>query len=158
MLWLRGLIFSLVVPGVVGVIIPARMHGNSWPTGGWPMAGWLLLTAGAAIYGLCLFLFLISGGTPAIFFMRHFRSVVGEEPRRVEQEGIYRVSRNPMYAGVVLAVFGRAALFASFRIATYGFGLWLLFHLVVVFLEEPHLRRVRGPTYEDYCRKVPRWF
>jgi protein-S-isoprenylcysteine O-methyltransferase Ste14 len=29
---------------------------------------------------------------------------------------------------------------------------------VVVLLEEPHLRRVRGEPYILYCRQVPRWF
>ena len=28
--------------------------------------------------------------------------------------------------------------------------LWLLFHLVVVFLEEPHLCEERGATYDEY--------
>ena len=44
------------------------------------------------------------------------------------------------------------------RIAVYGLALWMMFHLVVVLLEESHLRRARGAGYEEYCRSVRRWF
>jgi protein-S-isoprenylcysteine O-methyltransferase Ste14 len=33
----------------------------------------------------------------------------------------------------------------------------LLAHVSVVHVEEPELRRRSGPTYEEYCRAVPRW-
>jgi len=120
-------------------------------------AGWLLVGLGAIVYGWCLFVFLMSGGTPAIFFTRHLRFVLGEEPAKLVGQGLYRISRNPMYVGVLFAVFGQALVFASARLAFYGAMLWLLFHLVVVFLEEPHLRKERGASYDEYCRQAPRW-
>jgi protein-S-isoprenylcysteine O-methyltransferase Ste14 len=133
------------------------IYDGSRVQSGWCVAGWLPVAAGAAIYALCLVRFLASGGTPAIFFTHHLRFAIGEEPARLVQEGLYRISRNPMYVGVVLAVLGQAVLFASPRVAAYGVALGLFFHLVVVFLEEPHLRRERGSSYEDYCRQVRRW-
>jgi protein-S-isoprenylcysteine O-methyltransferase Ste14 len=63
-----------------------------------------------------------------------------------------------MYLGVVLVVLGQATLFASPAVTVYGLALWLLFHLAVVFLEEPHLRREHGRSYDEYCGRVPRWF
>src|SRR5713226_2993633 len=133
------------------------ISGGSGPRGGWWRAGWLLVGIGAVIYALCLSRFLLSGGTPAIFFTRYVKFVIGEEPPKLVQEGLYRISRNPMYLGVLTAVFGQALLFASPSVAFYGAALWLFFHLTVVFLEEPHLRKQRGPSYEEYCRRVPRW-
>jgi protein-S-isoprenylcysteine O-methyltransferase Ste14 len=62
-----------------------------------------------------------------------------------------------MYVGVLLAVLGQAVLFASLRLAAYGCAVFLFFHLVVVFAEEPHLRATRGRSYDLYCRAVPRW-
>jgi protein-S-isoprenylcysteine O-methyltransferase Ste14 len=62
-----------------------------------------------------------------------------------------------MYVGVVTAVFGQALIFGSRSAAWYGAFLWLSFHIVVVFLEEPHLREERGPAYDEYRRQVPRW-
>jgi len=157
MLWLRGLIFTALVPYVIGGVVPSMFYGGRRMGGGWWLAGWLLVAAGAAIYAVCLVRFLISGGTPAIFFTRHLRFLIGEEPGRLVDSGLYRRSRNPMYLGVVLAVFGQAILFRSVDVAEYGLALWLMFHLVVVLLEEPHLRGERGAGYEEYCRRVPRW-
>jgi hypothetical protein len=36
--------------------------------------------------------------------------------------------------------------------------LFVYFHLAVVRVEEPALRQHFSPTYEEYCRRVPRWF
>jgi len=156
-LWIRGLVFTVLVPCVVGGYVPSLIYGGSAQPGLWS-AGWLLIALGSIVYGLCLLAFLLSGGTPAIFFTRRLRLVIGEEPRKLVRQGLYRCSRNPMYLGVVLAVFGQALLFASSQAALYGCALWLCFHLVVVLLEEPHLRKERGAPYDEYCRQVPRWF
>lgn len=157
MLWLRGLIFTALGPTVVGFYVPHLLAGGHGLGGGLWQLGWLLVVPGTIVYGSCLIDFLLSGGTPAIFFTAPVRFVIGEEPRKLVRNGLYRFSRNPMYAGVVTAVFGQAALYASWPIAVYGAALCVLFHLVVVFLEEPHLRRTRGAVYEEYCREVPRW-
>ena len=85
----------------------------------------------------------VSGGTPAIYFTRHLKFLIGEEPPSGPQ-GLYRFSRNPMYVGVLLAVFGQA--FICFARCGDSMGppsgcvsiSWL-------FLEEPHLRNTR-PT------------
>lgn len=157
MLWIRGLVFTLLVPCVVGGYLPFLIYKGSGVQGGLWSVGWLFVGLGATTYGLCLFAFLISGGTPAIFFTRHLKFVLGEEPPKLVTQGLYRVSRNPMYVGVLLAVLGQAVLFASPQIAFYWALLALCFHLVVVLLEEPHLRRQRGASYDEYCRQVPRW-
>ena len=83
--------------------------------------------------------------------------MIGAEPPQVVRGCLYRYSRNPMYVGVVLLIFGQALLFKSRDVAIYGAAAWLTFHLVVVFLEEPHLRSARGPSYAEYCARVPRW-
>jgi protein-S-isoprenylcysteine O-methyltransferase Ste14 len=156
-LWIRGLIFTFLVPCVIGGYVPSLFYRGSSARGGLWRAGWLLVGLGAIIYGLCLFSFLISGGTPAIFFTRHLGFLIGEEPPKLVRQGLYRITRNPMYVGVVLAVFGQALIFASRDVAFYGVALWLCFHIVVVLLEEPHLRSERGPSYDEYCGRVPRW-
>jgi protein-S-isoprenylcysteine O-methyltransferase Ste14 len=156
-LWARGLVFTALVPLVVAGWAPSAIDPFRRIAGGVWNAGWLLVGCGAAIYGVCLIRFLASGGTPAIFFTRPMRAVIGEEPRELVQGWLYSVSRNPMYVGVVLAVIGQAIAFASAAIAEYGAMLWLIFHMVVVALEEPHLRDQFGAPYDAYCRRVPRW-
>ena len=155
--WIRGLIFTVLVPGTIAVYLPARMSANLLAKGGWWEAGWFLIATGATGYTLCLMRFLVSGGTPAIFFTRPLRFLLGEEPRRLVEEGLYRLSRNPMYVSVLLVIFGQALRFGSWQIADYGLFMWLCFHLVVVLIEEPHLRERQGRSYEHYCRRVPRW-
>lgn len=157
MLCIRGMIFTLLVPCVIGAYVPSLLYdGSSVKAGVWRI-GWLFIGAGASIYAFCLLSFLMSGGTPAIFFTRHLKFILGEEPPKLVRRGLYRFSRNPMYVGVLLAVFGQALVFDSRSVALYGAALWLCFHIVVIFLEEPHLREERGPSYDEYRREVPRW-
>jgi protein-S-isoprenylcysteine O-methyltransferase Ste14 len=157
MLWVRGLIFTVLVPGVVVLYLPAIIDPHAQLRGGIWAAGWLPVGAGALIYALCLIRFLAAGGTPAVFFTRPLRFLIGEEPAGLVASGLYRFSRNPMYLGVVLVLAGQAILFASARRAAYAGAVFLFFHLVVRLVEEPHLRAMHGPAYEIYCRAVPRW-
>lgn len=153
MLRVRGLIFTALVPVAIAFFVP-RWMDRCVPR--W-YAGWLMIAPGIGIYLLCLARFLAAGGTPAIFFTRPLRFLIGEEPRAFVADGLYRFSRNPMYVGVLMTVFGQAILFASARLAVYGLVLCGCFHAVVVWLEEPHLRRQSGEPYLQYCRTVPRW-
>jgi protein-S-isoprenylcysteine O-methyltransferase Ste14 len=157
MLWVRGIVFTVLVPTVVGFFLPAVVDSRAQLRGGIWDAGWLLVAAGMLTYALCLIRFLAAGGTPAIYFARHLRLLIGEEPAGLVSGGPYRFSRNPMYVGVLLVIFGQAAVFASPRLAAYGCVVFLFFHLTVVLLEEPHLRATRGRSYEIYCGSVPRW-
>jgi protein-S-isoprenylcysteine O-methyltransferase Ste14 len=34
---------------------------------------------------------------------------------------------------------------------------WLAMQFFVTRVEEPHLRRKLSASYDDYCRRVPRW-
>lgn len=155
-IWLQGLVFTILVPGVVAFYVPQTMRRGPAP-GDWWSLGWVLFVLGALIYFRCLVNFVLAGGTPAIFFTRHIRAVWGEEPQQVVRSGLYRYSRNPMYLGILTAITGQAVVYRSPRIALYLLIAALFFHCVVVFLEEPHLARVRGPAYDEYRRRVPRW-
>jgi protein-S-isoprenylcysteine O-methyltransferase Ste14 len=155
--WIRGLIFTLLIPGIVGGWAPYLVRGGRHLAGGLWQSGWAVLTLGVVFYLWTFASFLAAGGTPAAFFTRHFRAILGEEPARLVRGGLYRFSRNPMYTGVTLAIFGQAILFASGALALYGLAVWVSFHAVVVFLEEPHLRARHGPAFDEYRRQVPRW-
>ncbi len=157
MLWLRGLVFTVIAPFMIGAVIPRWIGGTGIVDDKWLPAGWLLIALGWALYAVCLLRFLRSGGTPAIFFSKPLRFLIGEEPRRLISSGPYRFTRNPMYVSVGLMIFGYAIVVESRAVAIYGLSLWLLFHLIVVYLEEPHLLKERGPSYADYRRQVPRW-
>jgi protein-S-isoprenylcysteine O-methyltransferase Ste14 len=155
--WIRGIVFTVLVPGTVALYVPLRMAAPLDPAGGLWNIGWIVTGIGVLGYLLCFLHFLSSGGTPAIFFTRPVRFLIGEEPQRLVQGGLYRVSRNPMYVSVLLVIFGQALRFRSWPITEYGLLVWLGFHLVVVLMEEPHLREERGTEYDEFCRQVPRW-
>lgn len=157
MLWLRGLIFTLLVPLVVGYLVPQNLRGSSGVASGAWQLGYVLFAAGALLYLWCLVCFLLAGGTPAVFFTRRFSFLIGKEPPDVVRTGPYRYSRNPMYVGVVAAIFGQALLYRSRPVLVYGVSAAIIFHLVVVLLEEPHLRKARGEGYEAYQNRVARW-
>lgn len=151
-LFLKNLIFTVLVPGTVAVLVPLRFipDGAGLPAAWGPQqyAGLLLLVVGGAIYLRCVWDFGATGrGTPAPI----------DPPRVLVVRGPYRYVRNPMYVGVVLALLGWAGFFGSWAHAAYAAGMALAFHIFVVSYEEPRLRRQFGDSYERYCRAVGRW-
>ena len=52
---------------------------------------------------------------------------------------------------------GQALYFGSLTIAVYLALVAGLFHVFVLFYEEPTLRRQFGAQYEEFCLSVPRW-
>jgi protein-S-isoprenylcysteine O-methyltransferase Ste14 len=71
--------------------------------------------------------------------------------------GFYRHVRNPMYAGVLIALAGEALLFHSRGLLLFAVLLWLGFHLFVSRYEEPTLTRRYGDEYLRFKQNVPRW-
>jgi len=153
----RAILFTMFMPGIVTVYVPWLVLAGSAPVdGALRFLGLLPIAAGAIGYFACALEFLLRGrGTPAIFFIRSLRFLFGEEPKSVVQGSLYQRSRNPMYVSVITVVLGESLLFESGRLLAYAAFLCLLFRLVVVFLEEPHLRQ--RPGYAEYCARVPRW-
>ena len=151
-LWLKNLLFTLVVPGLVVGWAPLRWFERraQWPeTLGWRhLAGAGFFTVGAVIYLHCLWLFATRGqGTPAPF----------DPPKKLVWRGLYKWVRNPMYLGIIALVAGEALFFRSGHIVVYLICLVCAVQLFVVGYEEPALRRQFGAMYEDYRRSVPRW-
>ena len=60
-------------------------------------------------------------------------------------------------AGELLVIWAEALYLASLGVMLYALAISVGAHLLVVHVEEPELRRRFGPSYEEYCRRVPRW-
>jgi protein-S-isoprenylcysteine O-methyltransferase Ste14 len=146
---LKNLLFTLVVPGTVGVYVPLLLVQGRSPSSG--LVFFLALTLfaiGGVIYAWCMWDFAFFGrGTPAPM----------DEPKKLMIRGLYQYSRNPMYLGVLTTLVGWAVMFRGTNLLIYALCVWMCFYFFVVLYEEPHLKRRFGAEYHDYCKKVGRW-
>jgi protein-S-isoprenylcysteine O-methyltransferase Ste14 len=150
----RALAYATVFVGLVLIYLPASLLPGSAlvrpvALGPAQIAGMAIGTAGAALAVACLLAFaLIGKGTPAPF----------DPPRRLVVRGPYRFVRNPMYLGGGLTLAGAALFYGSLPLLGYAAFFFLAAHLFVIGYEEPALRRTFGQEYEDYRRRVGRWW
>ena len=145
----RALIAFLVLPGVVAFLVPllllapgdARAFSNS--------LGAAPLGVGVVLLLSCVREFYVAGrGTLAPW----------SPPEELVVTGPYRFSRNPMYIAVFLVLSGWAVGFRSWPLAAYAGIVLVVFHLRVVFQEEPWLARTHGLSWTRYQARVSRWF
>lgn len=150
LLILKNILFTFIAPGTVAVYVPYLLTRGRTPSSGAMFAISIAFFAtGAAIYLWCLWHFAYYGrGTPAPI----------DAPKKLVIHGLYKYVRNPMYVGVLTAVFGWVILYRSFMLLGYAALLWICFELFIVFYEEPHLKKIFGHEYEEYCLRVGRWF
>ena len=151
MLILKNVIFTVLVPGAFGVLVPCWIASCFHSGQGVRLdgAGWMgLVVCGAAVYFLCLFEFMRAKGTPAPI----------DPPKELVVRGLYRYTRNPMYAGVLCLILGQAVTLPSLPLLFYAGVLFVTFHLFVLLYEEPKLTKMFGESYRNYRHTVPRWF
>lgn len=143
--------FFVIAPGVVAGVAPWLI--TDWRFGadaglGIGAVGVALILTGLAVLIDCFVRFAVKGGgTPAPV----------APPSQLVISGLYAHVRNPMYVGVLLAVFGQALLFASAALIAYGVTLWFVFLLFILYYEEPRLARAFPESYPRYATSVPRW-
>ena len=111
------------------------------------VVGSVVLGAGAA---LCL--------AAVASVLRHHTTIVPHRAAsRLLTSGAYRISRNPMYAGLAAAYFGGALLAGSWwPLATLPVALAVVGNLVIG-PEESYLAGHFGQAYRDYQTRVRRW-
>jgi hypothetical protein len=63
MLYLRAIVFTVLVPVMVGFYLPSTMRQGEHLPGGICSGGWLLVGLGILLYVLSLLRFLAAGGT-----------------------------------------------------------------------------------------------
>jgi protein-S-isoprenylcysteine O-methyltransferase Ste14 len=149
-LFLKDLLFTILVPGTVAVYVPLLITSDKDVSKDliYLAIGILLLLMGAVIYLSTLWDFASFGkGTPLPL----------DPPNKLVVRGLYRFTRNPMYWGVLLVITGWAGIFASGWLLVYALGVGVVVHLFVVFYEEPKLILLFRKEYEAYCQNVGRW-
>jgi protein-S-isoprenylcysteine O-methyltransferase Ste14 len=142
---------SVVWLGAAAIVAYLKKPGGAgWLAVRTDITGWL--GAGLLIAGLALHFW--SNATLA----RGERASGGSFGVLVS-DGPFRYVRNPIYLAAVPLLLGPCLLYSTVTIAdlAMAFVLSLYFRAVVVRIEEPALRRRIGPSYDEYCRRVPRW-
>ena len=147
-MFFRALLAFLVLPGIVGIIMPPVIAAFD-PWRGAPVwQGSLLMVAGFVLLLWCVRDFYVRGkGTLAPW----------DPPKNLVVVGLYRHMRNPMYVSVLTLVAGWAVTVGSFLVALYAVVLAIAFHIRVVVSEEPWLRSQFGDDWSHYCANVARW-
>jgi len=148
-LLLKNLLFTVVVPGTVAVYGPLMLVRDLPPAPlVWRIASLPFFLVGPSIYAWCVWDFATFGrGTPAPI----------DAPKQLVVRGLYRYTRNPMYVGVLITIFGWLVRYRSLTLVWYAAAVGICFHTFIVLYEEPHLQRVFGPAYTAYRAAVGRW-
>lgn len=71
--------------------------------------------------------------------------------------GLYNISRNPMYVGMVLCLFALSMAQGNILSFVISMGFALYLNRFQIQPEERFLKQKFGEQYESYCQKVRRW-
>ena len=147
-LFINATIAVLALPGVVAFLVPLSLlvPGDSLrPVHWW---GLVVVALGTALLAACVREFYVAGrGTLAPW----------QPPQALVVSGPYRRSRNPMYVGVVIILAGWAITYASPGLALYAVVILTVFHLRILWYEEPRLAAGSGDEWSRYRDSVRRW-
>ena len=149
MLLPRAVLAIVVMPGVVAFLLPWLIAGGRSAAPSFDLLGLIALIPGTALLLWCAAAFYLQGrGTLAPW----------DPPQELVVTGVYRWSRNPMYVGVVLVLWGWVLGFRSRPLAVYALAVMAAFQLRVALGEEPWLAEQHGAAWRAYREQVPRWF
>lgn len=136
---------------VFGCLLMWMLHRH-WPVvgivaGAWKGVGYLVLGAG---------LLILAGAAGS--FRRHKTPLIPfKEPTALVEEGLYRISRNPMYLGMLLVLIGLAIRLGSA-------SPWLVIPVFVIVIdrrfirdEERLMEELFGDDFRRYRDRVRRW-
>lgn len=151
--WTWVIVTGVVWSGVGGLFLLRRTllavdFGTNWPL---PALGAVSLTVAVRL---------------RLSLHRHFsnQQLLGfpelapdRYPQRLVTEGLHARVRHPRYLQFLLVTAG-FALIANHLCLYLAFLLWLPGLWLIVILEEKELRDRFGPAYEEYSRRVPRFF
>ncbi|MDL9979043.1 methyltransferase family protein [Microbacterium sp. ASV49] len=108
--------------------------------------------------GALVVLFVVWNGWALFLFARHGTGLMpGQPTTTIVQTGPYRVSRNPLYVGLLALYLGLALLIPTF----WGLVLFPVAVLLTlwgsILPEERFLHEQFGADYDEYARRVRRW-
>jgi protein-S-isoprenylcysteine O-methyltransferase Ste14 len=85
-----------------------------------------------------------------------FRLGTPEEDTRLKTNGLFRLSRNPMYVGVYATIVASSLYTLNPVVILLGAFVAAVHHAIVL-AEENHMQKVFSREYPEYCSRVPRY-
>ena len=131
-----GLVIGLLLQGFIGLLLFPSFSFIS-------MTGWALFGVGFMIASWAV----LEAGDQRI-----------SSPEKLIINGPYCVSRNPMYLGWIGIYMGLGFVFYSPWIIVLFPLVFAYNHFVDIRREERQLHAKFGRAYEEYCKRVPRYF
>lgn len=109
---------------------------------------------------ICIALAVVFLSESLLSFIRHKTTVLPFAPEKASHlvvSGVYKVSRNPMYLGMLLLLLSLMLYLGNPALVPF-----LLVYVVVltklqIHPEEQALKKLFGADYEAYCLQVRRW-
>jgi protein-S-isoprenylcysteine O-methyltransferase Ste14 len=145
---IRAIAAFVALPGIVGFILPLSI-GIS--------AGLPVRCAAFSAVALCLGTFLLLWCVREFYVAGRGTLAPWDPPQHLVTTGPYRLSRNPMYIGVITILLGWCLLWSSRMLVIYTVLFLCGFHLRVLLFEEPWAARQFGAQWQAYRARVPRW-
>ena len=85
-----------------------------------------------------------------------FRLGTPREDTSLRIDGLFRLSRNPMYVGVYATIAASWLYTLNPLVVLLGVFVVVIHHAIVL-AEEEHMQKVFGRKYLDYCNRVQRY-
>jgi len=79
-------------------------------------------------------------------------------PKLLVTDGVFQWTRNPGYLGILITLLGLALIFVFDWLLILIVPTWVILNFTVVRHEEFYLRHKFGAAYQDYSKRVPRYF
>jgi protein-S-isoprenylcysteine O-methyltransferase Ste14 len=147
-MFIRAIAAFVALPGMVAFILPIFI-GIS--------AGLPVRCAAFSAVTLCLGIFLLLWCVREFYVAGRGTLAPWDPPQHLVTTGPYRLSRNPMYIGVITILLGWCLLWGSRALVIYSALFLCGFHLRILLFEEPWAARRFGAQWQDYRARVPRW-
>jgi protein-S-isoprenylcysteine O-methyltransferase Ste14 len=85
-----------------------------------------------------------------------FRLGTPKEDTSLKRDGLFRLSRNPMYVGVYATIAASCLYTLNPLVVLLGVFVVVIHHAIVL-AEEDHMQKVFGRKYLDYCNRARRY-
>jgi protein-S-isoprenylcysteine O-methyltransferase Ste14 len=145
---IRAIAAFVAMPGIVAFAMPIAVGMSAGRPPQHVAAAVPVLLFGTVLLLWCVREFYVAGrGTLAPW----------APPKHLVTTGPYRISRNPMYLGVITILIGWCVLWDSRTLLIYALVVVVAVHVRVLVAEEPWAARTFGAEWEAYRARVRRW-